>query len=175
MSSNLMSEPIESDGEVEKGAEGGGEFFIAGGNAAEALQAAEAIFDSAAVAIEPAVARDRSAAMGQGGNTGADALAHQAGAEDIRVEATIGDPPASAGTTAAAPSQPPSAKPARNLGSVISAPSPTPRRPTPKPSASSNPRCASGLTPKPTLTQTNAPLNSTAGSIVITGIDLTAH
>jgi hypothetical protein len=57
----------------------------------------------------------------------------------------------------------------RDLGLNTSEPSPTPRRPTARPSASSRARCASGPTPHPTPTPIAAPPSCRDGSVVTTG------
>ena len=53
----------------------------------------------------------------------------------------------------------------RDRGSSTSAPGPTPRRPTARPSASAKPRSGNGLTPRPTPPQTIAPPSALAASI----------
>ena len=65
-------------------------------------------------------------------------------------------------------------EPAAISASNTSAPSPTRRRPTARPSASSRPRSGNGPTPTPTRPRTTAPPNCQSGCIDTTGIDHTA-
>jgi hypothetical protein len=62
--------------------------------------------------------------------------------------------------------------PAARSGSSIASPGPTPHAPTARPNASSKPPCASGPTPAPIRTQTNAAKSYPLGCTSTTGTDL---
>jgi hypothetical protein len=62
----------------------------------------------------------------------------------------------------------------KGSSSSTSAPGPTRRKPTARPSASSRPRCGNGLMPSPTTPQTNAPNSSSRGPTPAIGIARTA-
>jgi len=89
-----MSEPIEDCGEVNEAEEGFGEFVVAGGDAALDFDPPEEVFDLMAAAIVTAMKAGRLESAPLGWDAAAAALAAEAGAKDIGIEAFVSDDPA---------------------------------------------------------------------------------
>jgi hypothetical protein len=88
--SNPVSEPIQGGRELDESEEGGGEFFIASGNAAEFFDAAKEIFDVMAMFVVTAMEAGRTPPAFSGWNTAAGVLGVQIGAKCIGVETLVG-------------------------------------------------------------------------------------
>ncbi len=98
MFSNLVSEPIEDGGQIDKSEKGGGEFFLTGGNTPVNFDATEEVFDLVAAAVVAAMKAGGVTASACGWNATAGFLAVQPLPENIGIEALVGDDPAPART-----------------------------------------------------------------------------
>lgn len=84
-----MSEPIEDGGELNEAEKSKGDFVIAGGNAAEAFDATEEVFDVVASAVVALMKRSTLAAAPTRGNAGARFFAVEEGPKSGCIESPV--------------------------------------------------------------------------------------
>jgi hypothetical protein len=89
--SNRQREPIEDSGEEDEGEEAEGEFIVAGGDTAEAFDAAEEVFDAVPMAVVAAMEAEASAPPSPRRDANASAVPVESRAKGVRIEALVTD------------------------------------------------------------------------------------